>query len=142
MATAYAAVDYNIVNLWAGEVEDLTFDWTRRMLYSARASATFGTTATGTANNGWTGVGETASAFAFYVPAGLSALASGTAQHWSAYLRTSGASGSASASSLVAVQSTVRVSATATAGGYLISARLRTSSGRELRDVVTANIQG
>ena len=142
MTTAYAAIDYNIANLWAGEVEDLTFDWTRRMLYSARASATFGTTATGTANNGWTGVGETASAFAFYVPAGLSGIASGTAQQWSAYLRTSGATGSASASSLVAVQSTIRVSATGAVGNYLISARLRTSSGRELRDVVTASIQG
>ena len=47
MTTAIAAVDFSVWNFWAGEVDDIPFDWGRRMQYSALASATYGTTATG-----------------------------------------------------------------------------------------------
>lgn len=141
MPTAYAARDFSEAHLWRGEVEDFTFDWSPRMQYSARGGAAYGVTATGANGSGWSAVGETASAYDFYVPSGLSALASGLAQQWSAY-PTASASGSASASALVAVRSTVRLSATGAPGVYGVSARLRTSSGRELREVFTARIQG
>lgn len=140
--TAFAAKDYAVRDLWAGEVEDFAFDWDRRMKYSALASATYSPTATGASGSGWSAVGETAAAFDFYVPAGLTALASATAQFWSAFPMLTANGTTATASALTGVKSVVRLSATGAPGSYLVSARLKTSSGRELRDAFTARIQG
>lgn len=144
MATAYAGIDYSNVDLWRGEVEDLTFGWHVRRMKTSASGYPYGVTATGANGSGWSAIGETASAFTFWIPLGLSALGSGTAQVWSAYSTASAGAtaANASASSLIRVESTVRVSATGGAGPYLISARMRTSSGRDLREVVSASIVG
>lgn len=141
--TAFAGIDYSVLDFWAGEAIDVPFDWSPRMRYSAGASALYGTTATGVTGSGWTGVGQTASGFTFYAPAGFSALLSATASYWvSALTASAGGPTSAYASSLTAVHTIVRLSATGAAGSYLVSARLRTSSGQEFRAAVTARIQG
>lgn len=141
--TAFAGIDYSVLDFWAGEVLDVPFDWSPRMRYSAGTSALYATTATGVSGSGWTGAGQTASSFTIYAPAGFSALLSATAQYWSSALTASaGGPTSAYASSLTALHSFARLSATGGAGSYLVSARMRTSSGVEFRAVVTARIQG
>lgn len=141
MVSAFIPAQGNQFDLWAGEVDDFTVDWTPRMLTDARATGSYGPTATGANGSGWSAAGETASAMEFYVPAGLSAVATGLTQQWSAFV-TASATGNVTASALVGVRSTVRLSATGATGAYGVSARLRTSSGRELREVFTARIQG
>jgi hypothetical protein len=111
------------------------------VLYSAGASATYGHTATAANGSGWTAVGQTASSFTWYVPAGLSASAPTTGIYYSAYLALSGSS-SASASSLTAVHTMLRLAATGITANGAVSARLLTSSGQEFRAVWTARIQG
>lgn len=143
MATGYAGYTVSQVPFWRGEVDDVTFDWLHRM-GNLGTGAAYGVTATGINGSGWSAVGETAAEFGFYLMTGLSGLLSGTAQIWSAYPTASAGAtaANASASSLVRVESTIRVSATGGPGVYLMSARLRTSSGRDLRDAVTALIVG
>ena len=127
---------------WAGEVLDLDLEWSDRMRSTAQSTAVYGPSATGTNGSGWSAIGQTASAYTFYVPLGFSALLSATAQNWSAY-PTATANGSiVTSSALTGVLSTVRLSATGATGDYPISARLRTSSGQEFRHVFTARIHG
>jgi hypothetical protein len=139
--TAFAARDFAVWDMVSGEVDDFPFDWARRMQYSANASATYGQTATGQSGSGWSAVGETAAGYAFWVPAGFTAIASASAQFWTAVLALTANGSSATSSALTGIQSYVRMSATGAPGttGF-ISAQFRTSSGRILRDGFTARI--
>lgn len=130
--------------LWQDEVRDFTVEWATHpaMLPSARATAVYGPTATGANGSGWSAVGQTAKAFAFYVPAGFSALQSATAQHWSAFPTATANGAIVTASALTGVQATVRLSATGGPGDYLLSARLQTSTDQDLRYAFTARILG
>lgn len=132
-------------DLWQGEVEDISVNWIDRMRFSANGAGSagaYGVSATGGNGSGWSAIGESASAYTFYVPLGLSALASSLVQMWSSVVTASANGANVTSSALTGVLTNVRLSATGAVGAYPVSARLRTTSGRELREVWTANIVG
>lgn len=120
----------SILPKYQGEVQDYYIEWSGRIA-PAVVTATSGTGA-------WSLNGETGSAWQVFVASGLSASALSLTQVWTAYNSASGAglTGTGSASALVSLRSTLRVSggwpASASGGLYGMSAELRTSSGRFL----------
>lgn len=145
MATAFVP-HIPIVPQWAGEVEDVSVNWIDRMRYSANGTGSagaYGVSATGANGSGWSAIGESASSFAFHIPAGWSGLLSSMNMFWGPHVTATANGSIVTSSALTGVTTTLRLSATAAAAlDARFSASLRTSSGRELREVWTGRIQG